>query len=221
MVAHLDRSPDISPEDYLAWEEQQAFRHEYVNGVIYAMTGGTLPHNSIALSLASLIKRHLRGKGCRVFMNDVKVQVSRKGPYFYPDIVVTCDDRDLKSKDLISHPVLIIEVLSPSTATYDRGKKFRHYMKLNSLQEYVLISADTLGIECYRINENQRWELESYFPEDASEPMTIDFPCIEFSCAIDEIYEDVELDNEPKVEMQLAERLAERLRSLGIDPDEV
>ncbi len=201
MIANLNRSVYLSPEDYLAWEEKQEFRHEYIDGKIYAMTGGTLTHNGIAVNLVALLRSHLRSKGCKVFVNDVKVQVSRNGPYFYPDLVVTCDERDLKSKSLVRYPCLIIEVLSPSTANYDRGKKFRYYRKLKSLKEYVLISADTIGVEYYRLNANQKWELDSYFPDfgeskTEADVVPIDFPCIDFSCAIADIYEDVELEPE-------------------------
>jgi Uma2 family endonuclease len=95
MVASVDRL-FMSPTEYLAWEEEQPFRHEYLNGEVFAMTGGTLPHNSIALNLASALKNRLRGTACRVFINDVKVQVSTKGPYFYPDVVVGCNSEDFQ-----------------------------------------------------------------------------------------------------------------------------
>lgn len=91
----------MSPQEYLSWEEQQPIKYEYVNGEVFAMTGGTLPHNSVALNLASALKNHLRGKGCKVFMADAKLGISKKGPYHYPDVMVTCDERDLTSRKIV------------------------------------------------------------------------------------------------------------------------
>jgi Uma2 family endonuclease len=193
MIANVERF-FMSPLEYLTWEEQQLYKHEYIDGEVYAMSGGTLPHNAIALNLASAIKSHLRGKGCRVFINDVKVQVSTKGPYFYPDLVVTCDTSDIKSQKLIRHPALIIEVLSPSTESYDRGEKFRRYRQMSSLKEYVLIDPQKLSVDCYRLNDRQKWELTAYFAEELSAEITVEFPCIDFECTIDTIYEDVDFE---------------------------
>jgi Uma2 family endonuclease len=199
MVANIDRF-FISPAEYLMWEEEQPFRHEYLNGEAYAMTGGTLEHNQVAINLVTMLRTYLRGKGCRVFMNDVKVQVSTKGPYFYPDLVVTCNSDDFKlppgetkaSLKLISHPRLIIEVLSPGTEGYDRGEKFKKYRQMPSLQEYVLIDPLQIEIECYRLNERNKWELTPYASEDLADPTMVEFPSIEFECSLASIYEDVE-----------------------------
>lgn len=193
MIANDDRL-FMSPAEYLAWEERQLYKHEYVEGAVYAMAGGTLPHNAIALNLASAIKNRLRGSRCRVFVNDVKVRVSTKGPYFYPDVVVTCDDRDLQSQKFISHPSLIIEILSPSTESYDRGEKFRWYRQISSLQEYILVDAQKRSVECYRLNERKKWELTAYFAEDASDNILVEFPCIDFECPLEMVYEDVDFE---------------------------
>jgi Uma2 family endonuclease len=190
MIANIDRL-FMSPTEYLAWEEQQLYKHEYIEGTVYAMAGGTLPHNAIALNLASALKNKLRGSGCRVFINDVKVQVSVKGPYFYPDVVVTCDTRDLQSQKLICYPSIIIEILSPSTESYDRGDKFRWYRQMPSLKEYVLVDAQKLSVECFRLNERRKWELTAYFSEDRSENILVEFPCLDFECSMETIYEDV------------------------------
>jgi Uma2 family endonuclease len=193
MIANTDRL-FMSPSEYLAWEEQQPYKHEYIDGAAYAMTGGTFSHNAIALNLASAIKNRLRGSDCRVFINDVKVQVSTKGLYFYPDVVVTCDAQDLQSQKLIRYPTLIVEILSPSTESYDRGEKFRRYRQMPSLKEYVLIDAQKISIDCYRLNENQKWELTPYFAEELSDNLLIEFPCIDFECAIETIYEEVNFE---------------------------
>jgi Uma2 family endonuclease len=200
MIANIDRLL-MSPTEYLAWEEEQEYKHEYLNGEVYAMTGGTIGHNQIAVNLVTMLRTHLRGKGCRVFVNDVKVQVTSKGPYFYPDLVVTCNSDDFKlppdntnaSLKLISHPRLIIEVLSPGTEGYDRGEKFKQYRQMPSLQEYVLIDPRQIEIESYRLNERHKWELTSYSSEDLADPTMVDFPSIEFECSIAAIYEEVEI----------------------------
>ena len=135
----------MSPEEYLAWEVQQPIRYEYINGQIFAMTGGTLPHNPIALNLAAMLKTHLRGKGCKVFIADAKVGVSQQGPFYYPDVMVTCDSRDQTARQVIYHPCLIVEVLSPATERIDQGKKFRNYRRIDTLREYVLIDTETMN----------------------------------------------------------------------------
>ncbi|MGI0488856.1 Uma2 family endonuclease [Pantanalinema rosaneae CENA516] len=179
--------PQITVEEYLDWEPRQEIRHEYWDGEVIAMTGGTIPHNDIALNLYTALRPHVRVRGCRVNVADVKVQVSPT-LYFYPDLLVSCDTRDQAAMKLIQFPKLIVEVLSPSTASSDRGDKFRAYHKLSSLQEYVLIDSEAVSVECYRRSERRRWIYEPYTEGD-----TILLESIEFSCAIDLLYENVTL----------------------------
>jgi len=146
----------LTPVEYLEWEEKQDIKYEYFHGEVFAMTGGTLPHNSIALNLASALKNHLRGKGCKVFIADAKVAISEKGPFFYPDVMVTCDERDKKAMKFALYPCLIAEVLSPGTEGYDRGEKFKNYRNLSSLKEYLLINADKMYVECFRLSDRGR-----------------------------------------------------------------
>lgn len=192
MIASTDRLLML-PQEYLTWEEQQQWKHEYLNGEAYAMVGGTLNHNVIAVNLVTLLRSHLRGTNCRVFVNDVMVQAHKDTAYFYPNLVVTCDPEDLKAKRLIQSPYLIVEVLSPGTEGYDRGEKFKQYRKLSSLQEYVLVNAETKGVECYRLNKQRKWELNTYFPEEAIGDLSVEFASIEFACPLDLVYEDVEV----------------------------
>lgn len=188
MIATPDKQY-MTPEAYLEWEAQQEVRHEYLNGEVYAMTGGTLSHNTIAINLTTLLKRPVRSRGCQIFMADVKVQISAVGnPYFYPDVVVTCHPEDKQSTKSLKHPCLIVEVLSPGTEAYDRGEKFAQYRRLESLQEYVLINSEKLSVEIFRLNDRHKWELTPY---TASE--IIQFSSIEFECPIELLYEDVEL----------------------------
>jgi Uma2 family endonuclease len=140
----------MSVEAYLDWEPQQEIRYEYINGEVYAMTGGTIPHNDIAINLLSAVLPQIRAQGCRVNMADVKLQVDASGLYYYPDLIVSCDSRDLNAHKFIQFPKLIVEVLSPGTAEKDRGDKFRDYQCIPSLQEYLLINSDKISAECYK-----------------------------------------------------------------------
>lgn len=193
MVAQ-SKIPSMTPQEYLRWEEKQPIKYEYINGEVYAMTGGTLPHNSIALNLASALKNHLRSQGCKVFMADAKVGVSQNGPFHYPDVMVTCDSRDQTARQVIYHPCLIIEILSPSTAHFDQGRKFRNYRRIDTLKEYVLIEAETINVDSYRLNERGKWELTTYSLEEPFAKETdleVHFTSVDFHCPISSLYEDV------------------------------
>jgi Uma2 family endonuclease len=187
MIARLNFTP-MSPQEYLEWEATQDLRYAYVEGQVLAMTGGTIPHNQIALNVAAALKAHLRGRGCLVVMADVKVEISQRGPYHYPDVMVSCDERDRDALKLIRYPSLIVEVLSPSTADYDRGDKFTHYRQLSTLQEYVLISADRVSVDRYRRISARRWDLQTYL-----EAETLDLTSIDWRVSIELLYEEVRL----------------------------
>jgi Uma2 family endonuclease len=186
MVALKEDFPRFTPAEYLEWEENQEFRHEFVDGEVYAMTGGTINHSEIAANLINVLKNHLRGSGCKVLTSDAKVQTVESNSFFYPDVSVTCDARDRNATKFISHPCLIVEVLSPSTEAYDRGDKFRMYRRSLDLQEYVLVSTAEMCLDVYQRNERGRWELMSYGEGDSIELQSINctFP-------IEQIYEDI------------------------------
>jgi len=181
----------MNADEYLIWEVQQPIRYEYIGGQVFAMTGGTLPHNSIALNLASLLKNHLRGKGCKVFMADAKVGISKDGPYYYPDVMVTCDSADQSAIQAVYHPCLIVEVLSPGTQQIDQGRKFKNYRQIDTLSEYVLIETETMNVECYRLNEKKKWELNVYSLEEGQENIEVNFSSVDLRCPISALYEDV------------------------------
>lgn len=201
-MAALSDQPPLSPEEFLAWEAQQAQRHEYLNGQIYGMSGGTLPHNAIAVNLVAGLRDWVRQRKCRLYVNDAKVFISEKGPFFYPDLVVTCDPRDFNETQGLRHPCLIIEVLSPSTQAFDCSEKFRHYRKLDSLQEYVLVASDRPTMDCYYRREPRIWEFESYGPPDPNGSATIaDLAALEFQLKsldfkgpLAMVYEDIAFD---------------------------
>lgn len=186
MVVSLEHFPRLTPTEYLAWEEQQEFRHEYVNGEIYAMTGGTVNHGRIAANLIALFVPHLRGSGCQVLNSDVKVSVAESSDYVYPDVSVSCDERDRTATKFLSHPCLIIEVLSPTTEAYDRWHKFLLYRRSAALQDYVLVSTHAMKIDLYHRNERNRWEIVSYEAGDS-----IELSSINLTIPIEQIYEDI------------------------------
>jgi len=200
MIANI-KNYRMTVEEYLVWEEEQPLRHEYIEGEAYAMTGGTMPHVDIAVNLTSLLRNFLRGTGCKVRAHDAKVKVSDLGPYFYPDLLVTCDERDRRIIKETRYPKLIMEVLSPSTAGFDslsetlceRGDKFRFYRRLESLQEYALIDADKMAVDYYRRGISGRWELTSY-PEDSEdkENPILELTSIDFQCLLALVYEEIE-----------------------------
>ncbi|MEH1842195.1 MAG: Uma2 family endonuclease [Nostoc sp.] len=177
----------LTPDEYLQWEARQEIKHEYINGEVYAMTGGTIPHNAIAVNLIAALRPHVRGSSCRVLGSDAKVGITEKGSFFYPDVLVTCNAQDRQAIQVIQFPKLIVEVLSPGTEAYDRGAKFAQYRRLESLQEYVLINSESIGVEIFRLNDRSKWELTSYTNGDE-----IELICIEFKFPIALLYEDVE-----------------------------
>ncbi len=172
--------------EYLEWEPLQELRYEYVHGTVIAMTGGTIPHNDIALNFYRTLYPQVRSKGCRINVADVKVEVSSTSPYYYPDVVVTCDPDDLRARKLLRHPKLIVEVLSPGTEAKDRGEKFAHYRSSPSLQEYVLIESEKVSVECYRRGEGKLW---LYYPYTTGDLITLE--SIDFSFSIALLYENV------------------------------
>ncbi|MEQ9550535.1 MAG: Uma2 family endonuclease [Coleofasciculus sp. G3-WIS-01] len=186
MIATPQQPPKMSFEDYLEWESQQEIRYEYVKGEAFAMTGGTIPHNDIALNLYTALRPHLRSRGCRVNVSDVKVQVSPKSIYYYPDVIVSCDPEDLNARKFIQNPKLIVEVLSPGTSAKDRGEKFTYYLTIPSLQEYILIDSGTISVERYSRGEGRMW---LYYPYQAGDTITL--PSIEFEFPIELLYEGI------------------------------
>ncbi len=189
----------MTPQDYLDWEAQQPIKYEYINGHVVGMTGGTIPHNDLALNLAVALKQHLRGKSCKVQIADAKVGVSEQGPFFYPDVMVSCDPRDQRARQVIYHPCLIIEVLSPSTEAFDRGQKFRHYRRIDALKEYVLIDSEQVAVECYRLNDQGIWEFAAYPPDETTPDQAtqeIHLTSIDLYCSLELIYENVNFPDE-------------------------
>ncbi|PTD95496.1 Uma2 family endonuclease [Pseudothauera lacus] len=163
-VAAIDR------EIYLRWEAEQAEKHEYLAGEVFAMVGVRREHAIVTLALGSGLREHLKGTPCQTFVADMKLLVEAADACFYPDVMVTCDERDRRAELVIEHPVLVVEVLSASTAAFDRGAKFAAYRKLPGLQEYLLVDIDQRRLELYRRSADH-WQL---FDTDANGTLSLD-----------------------------------------------
>jgi len=148
----------LSLGDFLAWENTQQERHEFFRGETFSMVSARRVHGLVSGNLFAALKTHLKGTRCRAFIEGMKVQVGDDA-LFYPDVFVTCDERDLKTDMIFRHPVLVAEVLSDSTQAYNRGMKFAAYRLLDSLREYVLIDPDNRRVEVFRRNERGNFEL--------------------------------------------------------------
>jgi Uma2 family endonuclease len=193
MIAVKNNDWYFTPEEYFAWEEKQLEKHELIDGQVYAMSGGTQNHSMIAVNFLLSIRPHLRGNGkCRVFNSDLKVNILKTSNYTYPDLSVTCEDRDRESTQYITYPCLIVEVLSSSTEAYDRGKKFEKYRRSPSLVDYVLVSSEEIAIDIYHKNNAGDWVILSYREGDQVELKSIDL-----IVPIEQFYEEIVFDAPP------------------------
>ena len=181
----------LSIPDYIQGEQHSPIRHEYLNGEIFAMTGGSEAHNRIALNIASLLKSHLRGSGCKTFIADMKVQiqnaVNRSDIFYYPDVMVTCDPQD-QQRYYKTHPCLIVEVLSPSTEKLDRREKRLNYQTLPSLQDYLLVRQDRAEVELYHRDNSGFWRPQHFTAGDI-----LSLKSVNVELAVSEIYDEVVL----------------------------
>jgi Uma2 family endonuclease len=165
----------ISSEEYLEGEKVSPIKHEYREGQVFAMSGASDAHTTIAGNLFANLLTHTRARGCRVYMSDMKLRVEASDAFYYPDLFVTCDTTDLRETHVKRSPRLIIEVLSPSTAAFDRGDKFADYRTIASLQEYVLCSQHRMQVECFRRNDEGRWVLFPFAEGDEVHLSSVDF----------------------------------------------
>lgn len=152
----------MSAEEFLAWEATQTERHEFVEGEVFAMAGAEDRHVTVSGNAYMALRQHLAGSRCRTFMADMKVQAAAGNAFFYPDVLVTCSDADRDSPLVKREPLLIVEVLSDSTAAYDRGEKFAHYRGIASLQEYVLVDIAQRSADVFRKGADGLWVLHPF-----------------------------------------------------------
>jgi len=173
--------------EYLAFEEQSDEKHEFLDGEVIAMAGGTPEHSALAMALGAELRNALGDRPCRVFSSDLRIHIQATGLTTYPDVSVVCSnlERDAEDPHAIINPVLVVEVLSDSTEAYDRGEKAAHYRQIPSLREYVLVSQRHRRIEIYRRNDSGRWELFEF--ESGAECELASVGC---RVRVDEVYRD-------------------------------
>ena len=175
-----------SENDYLAYEAQSPVRHEYIAGEIFAMTGASIRHNVIAGNLFAELRTHLKGTPCRALIEGVKLRLRKEQSYFYPDVMVTCEDRlqELDSQQqIVEAPLVVIEILSPTTEATDRREKLRAYRTLPSLKEYLLVSQEQAQVEIFRRRGDIGWDIITYEPGD-----TVEIASLEIKLGMAEIY---------------------------------
>jgi len=195
MVALPDRLL-MSYEEYVDWESTQEMRHEYFDGEVIAMAGGTRKHNRISVNFLSILDNTLADRPCGVYINDVQVQVEPRRKYLYPDVVVTCDERDRQESTFVAFPCLIIEVLSPSTESSDRGFKFSQYRKFETLQEYVLVQVEQPIVEVFQRNEQKQWVFFEYGISDR-----LFLKSVNVEVAVSDLYRQIQF--EPALDVDL------------------
>lgn len=148
----------LSLDEFIAWENEQAERHEYWHGEVFAMVGGRRTHGRVVANLTRQLGNRLDGSPRQVFAASMKLQIA-DDTLLYPDVFVTCDRDDLRTEMVFRAPTLVIEVLSPSTQAYDRSQKFALYRRLASLREYMLVDPDTRRVEGFHRNDAGDWVL--------------------------------------------------------------
>ncbi|BAZ90159.1 hypothetical protein NIES932_16540 [Raphidiopsis curvata NIES-932] len=188
MIAAKDQTPYLTPEEYFTWESTQPQKYEYIDGQVYAMGGGGINHGRISIRFTSMLDSYLEDTGCITGNSDIKVNILGSNNYTYPDISVTCDDRDKANTQYITYPCLIIEVLSPSTEAYDRGGKFRMYRKNPALIDYLLVSSTSMEVDLYHKNDRGDWLIINYKPGEV-----IELQSINFNFPIDQVYRGLDL----------------------------
>ena len=158
--------PKLSLQAYLAWEDEQPEKHEFHRGDVFAMVGARRVHGRVVSNLLSELAQRLKGSPCQVFHEGMKVQIG-DDTVLYPDVFVTCDRSDLATDRIFTAPMLVIEVLSPSTQAYDRSQKFALYRRIAALQEYILVDPDTRRVESFSRNAGNLWVLHDMSDEGA------------------------------------------------------
>ena len=180
----------ITPDEYLEIERVAVQKSEYYAGEVFLMAGATPNHNRIARNVLTELNSGLRGKSCEAFNSDQRLYIKKNGLYTYPDVMAVCGriEYDSRDRDSLTNPVLIVEVLSPSTANYDRGGKFELYRDIPSFQEYVLVHQDKVHIEHHRRDEQRRWLLTEFKDVETN----LLFETIGISIPLQRIYERVD-----------------------------
>ncbi|MDM8550557.1 Uma2 family endonuclease [Desulfobacterales bacterium HSG2] len=176
----------ITPEEYLAMEREAEIKSEYVDGEIFAMAGASRKHNQISANIVRILGNQLLERPCSVYVSDMKVKAEKAENYFYPDIVISCEEEEFEDdeEDILLNPIVIIEILSDSTEAYDRGKKFANYQRIDSFVEYILISHNFCRVEKFMRRDDKTWIYSAF--RNMDEVVQIDSAMCELPIA--EIY---------------------------------
>lgn len=183
--------PSVTPEEYLAFERRAEYKNEYFDGEVIAMTGASRRHNLISLNVGAELRTRLKGRTCETYVSDMRVRIPSANIYTYPDVVVACDEPQFEDAELdtLLNPTLIVEVLSKSTAAYDRVAKFGYYRTLPSLKEYLLVSQDEYHVAQHVRQADGRWMLTDIREVGG----VVELSSVGCTLGIGEIYERVEL----------------------------
>ena len=156
--------PYITPEEYLALDRKAEVKSEYYAGQVIAFAGASKRHNLIVANVLAGIHSQLMNRPCNVYPSDLRVKISKSGMYAYPDVVVTCGEEQFEdsNNDVLLNPIILVEVLSESTASYDRGDKFEHYRRIESLREYIIISQEPYRVDQYVRQNDSQWLLTEF-----------------------------------------------------------
>ena len=179
-MGHAAENLTLSAAEFLTWKSSQRQRHEFVGGEVFAMAGAGEVHVTVAGNVYMALRQHLAGSPCRTFITDMKLRVDAADAYFYPDVMVTCSATDARDPLLKREPVLLVEVLSPNTAAYDRGDKFAAYRRLPSLQEVLLVDTDARRCDLYRKGSDGLWVLH---PTEAGQGVSLASVALEIGAA--------------------------------------
>jgi len=163
-VAHAAAKTPMTAQEFLAWDAHELLRHEFVRGEVFAMAGAEEQHVTVSGNVYVALRRHLHGTPCRTFITDMKLRVDAADCYFYPDVMVTCSAADAADPLIKREPVLVVGVLSPNTAAFDRGEKFAAYRLLPSLREYLLVDPNSRRCDLYRKGTDGLWVLHPFDP---------------------------------------------------------
>ncbi len=182
-------------EDYLAFERDSQEKHEFIGGEVYLMTGASESHNLIVTNVIMTLGVQLRRRPCRVYPSDMLVRIAATGDFHYPDVSVVCGEVVIsrEARDILLNPTVVIEVLSPSTEPYDRGRKFHNYRTLDSLQEYLLIAQDAYRIERFLRQTGGQWLFTDVTALDA----VLELPSIGCKLAVADVYDKVSFEAPP------------------------
>ncbi len=178
--------------EYLQLEKETDVRHEFWNGEVFRMAGGTRSHSDICFNITRLVNDAFRPRGCQAYQSDVKLELRKENYYVYPDVILTCD-KDDNDAYFVKNPSLIVEVLSKSTEGYDRSIKLAQYRKIKSLRYYLLVSQSSTYVEIFgRKNENDLFTYDVAEGIDA----TIELPALDFALPMSKVYEYIEFAEE-------------------------